>query len=223
MSRSPFPRLIVSALLLVLATACTSQPAARPVEERFDIATPHGLEEVATRGGHRIFLRPGVRFDDFSRVLIDDFAVSYANARSAADAPPRTLDAETEARLKRTLHDAFAREMRERSSFEVVDSPGPDAIRVQGWIYDLVVEEPPSGDARSFALCFAEMTMVLTVRHSQSAQALARIADRVRLSCEAARGARFHTARWSDVKEALVPWTRFLRRWLDELRELPTR
>ena len=110
MSRSPFPRLIVSALLLVLATACTSQPAARPVEERFDIATPHGLEEVATRGGHRIFLRPGVRFDDFSRVLIDDFAVSYANARSAADAPPRTLDAETEARLKRTLHDAFARE-----------------------------------------------------------------------------------------------------------------
>jgi hypothetical protein len=62
------------------------------------------------------------------------------------------------------------------------------------------------------------MTLVLTVRHSETAEALARVADRIKLSC-ARPHARFYTARWADVKAALHPWASFLRLWLEELHE----
>jgi hypothetical protein len=194
------------------------------VGSRFDISTPEGLKEVEANNGYRVFLRPGIRLEDFSKVLVDPFSVSYARPRDmqeGAGAAVRTLDRETEARLLRTLQDAFVDEMKRSRDFELVEEPGPETLRVQGWLYDLIVEEPPRDDPRNFPLCFAEMTVILTVRHSETAQTLGRVADRVHLSCGAERHARFQTADWSDVRDALRPWARFLRRWLSEIRELP--
>jgi hypothetical protein len=208
-------------LVSVFGVACTSPPPPEPGPARFGIATPSGLQEVEGRDRRRIFLRPGVRMSDYSEVLVDPFMVSYANPGGSTEGSVRTLDRKTEERFTDTLREAFVDEMKRSREFELVEQPGPEAIRVQGWVYDLVVEEPPRDDPRNFPLCFAEMTMVLTVRHAETAQALARVADRVRLSCAAERRALFHTADWKDVRAALRPWGAFLRHWLQDLRELP--
>jgi len=188
-----------------------------PSDPRFGITTPEGLRQVESRDGRLIFLRPGVDLDDFERVLVDPFAVAYANPRDASEpGPVRTLDSQTEARFTETLRSAFIDQLGRSRFYALSTEPGPEAIRVQGLIYDLVVEQPPHDDPRNFPICFAEMTLVLTVRHSETAQALARVADRIKLSC-AEPHARFYTARWADVKAALRPWASFLRRWLEEL------
>jgi hypothetical protein len=146
--------------------------------------------------------------------------VSYASPRGAPDSVVTTLDPETEQRLTDVLREAFVEQMQRSQAFDLVEQPGPKAVRVQGWLYDLVVDEPPSDGPRDFPLCFAEMTVLLTVRHSQTAQALARVGEQVQLSCTDDQRALFHTARWEDVSDAVKPWARFLRRWLEEIREM---
>jgi hypothetical protein len=185
--------------------------------------TVDGLRLVKTTRGHQIFLKPGTYMRDFDSILVDPFMISYTNPGGAAEGPVRTLDDETEEHLIILMRDMFIDQMSRSKGFDVVEQPGPRTIRVQGWLYDVVVEEPPREDPRNFPLCFAEMRAILTVRHSETAEPLARVVDEVKLSCAARKHARFHSAQWKDVeKAALKPWATFLRNWLEELRELPT-
>jgi hypothetical protein len=133
----------------------------------------------------------------------------------------KTLLEFTIRRLADVLRNAFIQQMQASREFEWVEQPGPEAVRVQGWLSDLVVEEPPTDDPRNFPLCFAELTVILTVRNSETAHALARVSERVRLSCAAKHRARFQTARWHDVRRAVKPWAVLFRRWLEDLREIP--
>jgi len=213
--------LSTSAAIVAVVGGCFG-PSPEPADPRFGIATPEGLQQLESRDGRLIFLRPGVELDRFERVLVDPFAVSYANPRDASEpGPVRTLDAPTEARFTDSLRSAFIDQLGRSRIYALSTEPGPEAIRVQGLIYDLVVEQPPHDDPRNFPICFAEMTLVLTVRHAETAEALARVADRVKLSC-AKPHARFYTARWADVKADLRPWASFLRDWLEDLHETPS-
>lgn len=212
---------LAMAVTLAFVSACFGR-SSEPSDPRFEITTPEGLQQLPSQDGRLIYLRPGVELDDFERVLVDPFAVAYANPRGTSEAGPvRTLDAETEARFTETLRSAFVDQLGRSRIYALSTEPGPEAIRVQGLIYDLVVGQPPHDDPRNFPICFAEMTLVLTVRHSETAEALARVADRVKLSC-AKPHARFYTARWADVKAALRPWASFLRHWLEELHATPS-
>lgn len=213
--------LVLVCTLAMLSTTGCSWPA--PASIGYDPGPPSidGLRRVDTNGKFIAYLKPGVRLEDFTQVLVDPFSVSYASPREAPDSVVTTLDPETEQRLTDVLRDAFVEEMQRSRPFDLVDQPGPKALRVQGWLYDLVVDEPPTDDPRNFPLCFAEMTVVLTVRHSQTAQALARVGEKVQLSCASDnQRALFHTATWKDVSDGVKPWARFLRFWLEEIREM---
>jgi hypothetical protein len=64
------------------------------------------------------------------------------------------------------------------------------------------------------------MRAILTVRHSETAEPLARVVDQIKLSCAADRHPRFYSVQWRDVESAaLRPWATFFRKWLEELRE----
>ena len=158
---------------------------------------------------------------DFTQILVDPFMISYASPRGAPKTPVRTLDPKTEARFSEVLRGAFISTMRNSRGFTLVDEASPEAIRVQGWLYDLVVAEPPTDDRRNFPLCFAEVSVILTVRHSQTAQALARVAERTALTCRGEPDARYYTTNWSTVREGVKPWAKSLRRWIEDLSALP--
>jgi hypothetical protein len=219
MRRATAARLTLCSLAIFFATAC-SNPPARTIEFESAETTADGLRLMKTTKGHQIFLRPGIDMRNFSSVLVDPFMISYTNPREAPEGAVRTLDEKTEKRLTSLLRDVFIRKMDLSKEFDLVENPGPHAIRVQGWLYDIVVEEPPRDDPRNFPLCFAEMRVILTVRHSETAEALARVVDRVKLSCAAEKRARFHSATWMEMKAVLRPWATFLRDWLEELKEI---
>jgi hypothetical protein len=214
--------LVMLGAFLVLAVAACSSPPPTKVEFASEETTVDGLRLVETTNGHETFLKPGVAIGDFDSILVDSFMISYTNPREAPEGAVRTLDDKTETHLIGLMREIFIDQMNRSKGFEVVERPGPRTLRVQGWLYDIVVEEPPREDPRNFPLCFAEMQAILTVRHSETAEALARVVDRVKLSCAARRHARFHSARWREIESAaLRPWATFLRDWLEELRQLP--
>jgi hypothetical protein len=64
------------------------------------------------------------------------------------------------------------------------------------------------------------MDLILTVRHSQTAQALARVLQRARVSCAKDRKSQFQTAQWRGVEAGLEPWIEGLSRSLEDLRGL---
>jgi len=214
-----FPVLFCVLVALVLSACGPRQP--EPIEYKPGQPTTDGLRQLEGADRPTIFLRPGVRMQDYTEILVDPFMVSYTNPRGTPEDEVRMLDSETEARLSDVLRDAFIKQMQRSQGFEFVEEPGPRAVRVQGWLHDLVVEEPPSDDPRNFPLCFAELSVILTVRDSETARALARVAERVELSCTAERRARFYSASWNEVSDAVKPWAIFLRRWLEDLQRLP--
>lgn len=216
--------ILCSFAIIGVGVGACSKPPPPPATIEFESEemTDDGLRLVQTTKGHQIFLKPGVHMRDFDSILVDSFMISYTNPRGAPEGPVRTLDAETEKHLITLMRDMFIDQMSRSRGFELVEQPGPRTIRVQGWLYDIVVEEPPREDSRNFPLCFAEMKAILTVRDSETAEPLARVVDEVKLSCAARKHARFQSAQWKDVENAaLKPWAIFLRDWLEELRELP--
>jgi hypothetical protein len=213
--------MMLGALIVLAVVACSSAPPAS-IEFASEEMTVDGLRLLETTNDRQTFLKPGIELRNFDSILVDPFMISYTNPRQAPEGPVRTLGDKTEKHLLGLMRDMFIDQMGRSKGFEVVDESGPRTIRVQGWLYDIVVEEPPREDPRNFPLCFAEMRAILTVRDSETAEPLARVVDRVKLSCAAKAHARFYSARWRDIESAaLRPWATFLRNWLEELRELP--
>jgi hypothetical protein len=179
--------------------------------------TADGLQLVVDERHRRIYLKPGADLEEFSQLLIDPFMVSYARASDAGEGPVRILDRETEERLATLVRAALAERMKRSREFDLVEEPGPEALRVQGWLYDVAVGEASADDSRNSALCFTQMDLILTVRHSQTAQALARVLQRARVSCANDRRSQFQAAQWKGVEAGLEPWIESLSRSLDDL------
>jgi hypothetical protein len=132
------------------------------------------------------------------------------------------LDDKAKGRLIGILRDAIEDEIRRNRVFDLVEELGQDVVRIQGWLYDLAVDESSHADPRNFPLCFAELRMILMVRHSQTAQALARVVDGEKVSRPKVGRRQCQTVQWREVKASMKPWARFLRQWLEEVRELPS-
>ncbi|MBW2423936.1 MAG: DUF3313 family protein [Deltaproteobacteria bacterium] len=210
---------VFSSLIAVSIVGCSGIRSA-DVEGESLGETADGLRLVVDERHRRIYLKPGADLGDFSQLLIDPFMVSYARASDAGEGPVRILDPETEERLATLVHESLTARMQRSREFDLVEEPGPGALRVQGWLYNVAVAEASSDDARNSALCFTEMDLILTVRHSQTAQALARVLQRARVSCAKDRKSQFQTAQWRGVEAGLEPWIESLSRSLEDLRGL---
>jgi len=225
MQQSSLPHMLCALGALLGLVACHSAaPAAPPrVEYQSNQPTADGLYLARSAPSHTVYLRPGAQIRRYTEVIVDPFMVSYAMSPSSGDqapAPVRTLDPYAEARLTGLLRDDFLRELSRSQSFRVVETPGPMVLRVQGWIYDLEIEEPYRQDPRNFPLCFGKMNLILNVRDSLTAQALARVSDHIAVSCTREHGELYYEASWKDMKGMLHPWASFLSDSLDELHEI---
>jgi hypothetical protein len=211
---------ILGWILCVVGTACTSLSSGEGARVT-ETVTVDGLQLVVDERQRKIFVKPGADLTKFSRFLIDPVMVSYSNSTDAGTTTPvRTLDPEIEERLVSLLQSGLAKEVERRGKLEVSEEPGPEVVRVQGWLYDVIVGKPAADDRRNAPVCFARMAVILTVRHSQTAQALARVVHRARFSCSDNSTRTYQTARWSDVEAGIEPWTKMLANSLEELGDL---
>jgi hypothetical protein len=177
----------LTALLATLAIAGCKTSKAPVLESGPNAEITHdGLVRVRWSRYKYAWLKPNADFGRYSRVMMDPVSVAYKR-------PPR----ETEGRrnphggnfalsdgqmadMKRYFSEVFEKELSKLENFTLVDAVGPQTLRVEAAIIDLVVNVPtrPSGGERVFTTSAAQMTLVMEVRDSITGEILARVADR---------------------------------------------
>jgi hypothetical protein len=213
-----------------LAPACATR-SSESIEFEPQVVTADGLVQVRTSGVGGAYVKPGARLGSYRKVMIDPVEVSYKRTPRSSTSRPGVgdanfaLDEKEMANLQRLFQQAFEKEFSRSEIFEVVREPGPDVLRVSGWIVDLVVRAPRerAGSDRTYIRSAGEMTLVLDVRDAQSHAPLARIADR--RAVQPAGGYDLYESNTvnitAELRRVFTRWARFLREGLDDLQQLP--
>jgi hypothetical protein len=214
-----------------LGPAC-AKPSSEPIEFEPQGVTADGLVQVRTSGVGGAYVKPGARLGSYSKVMIDPVEISYKRTpRSGSGRGPGAgdanfaLDEKEMADLQRLFQQSFETEFSRSEVFEVVSEPGPDVLRVSGWIVDLVVRAPRAraGSDKTYIRSAGEMTLVLDVRDSQTQAPLARIADR--RAVQPGGGYELYESNTvsitAELRRVFTRWARFLREGLDDLQQLP--
>lgn len=201
-------------LAAVLVTGCTA-----PAPQQWD-----GLELRPSRSFDRVYVRPGVRFDEYRRVRLDPAVVEFDKAWDP-NAHERDLSRhvrpedveEIKQGLAQMLQSTFAEELA-RGGYEAAAESGPDVLRVTPRIVDLYVNAPDvmaAGRSRSYVMDAGRMTLVVEARDAVTGQLLARVVDRK-------QGTDFGTLQWAnsvtnsvEAQRAISQWARALRAGLD--------
>ena len=175
------------ALLIPFASSGCKSTQAPVLESGPDAEVTHdGLVRVRWSRYKYVWLKPNADFGLYSRVTMDPVSIAYKRTPRETEgrrSPNRgnfALSEKQMADMKRYFSEAFEKELGKLENFTLSDTAGPETLRVEAAIIDLVVNVPtrPSGGERVFTTSAAQMTLVLELRDSVTGEILARSADR---------------------------------------------
>lgn len=171
---------VAAGLLLAAPLAALAQ---EPSPENWD-----GLVQVKSKKLDVAFLMPGEDFRPYTKVMIDPAEVAFKkNWMRDINSQRRELsrrvteeDAEKILAAARTnFADVFAAAFME-GGYQVVQSPGPDVLRLSPGILNLYVTAPDTmsaGRSRTYTVENGSATLYVEVRDSTSGALMARVAD----------------------------------------------
>ncbi|HEY5656713.1 MAG TPA: hypothetical protein VIY27_02885, partial [Myxococcota bacterium] len=125
------------------------------------------------------------------------------------------------------LRKALAIELSRGEGFRVAEQPVPNALRVSGYVLDLVVRVPPDqGVGKAYTSSLrdrGQFILVLDVRDAESGAPLLRVGDFFPIKFDGALGdlPSNPTTNTMAAREIFQRAAARLRRWLDEIRALP--
>jgi hypothetical protein len=239
-SDTGFPRwtAAASALLAAAIFACANPP---PPE--MEIETGPGAE-VTVDGLHRVsnsvfkdaWVKPDANFAAYDEILLDLISISYKR-KPITTRYPRTGSnfALTEPQMedfKRYFREAFANELSKGEHYGLVETPGPQTLRIAAEIIDLVIRVPTQERAGSewlFISSTGEMTLLMELRDALSGEILARVSDRkeARAAGHGTPSDLYYSSAVSsaeDVRRVFRRWAQILKARLDQIHELePTK
>jgi hypothetical protein len=207
----------------------------------FLIAPPVGAEEQADTSYEGLvrleesvmdeaYVRPDIDLSGFRKVMFDPVTVTYrrpprrAPARASTGSGNFALSDRQMAELKSIFQTAFEEAMTKEEGWELAEAPGPDVLRINAQLIDLVVSVPTRDMGRSefFVSEFGEVTLVGELRDSETGQILARGVDRRTIG--RSHGGRLFRATSvgarRDVEQLFSAWATFIRGRLDQIRDL---
>jgi hypothetical protein len=163
-------------LALLIAASCAACTQVVPRQE----VSNDGLVRVTRPQVDTLFVAPGMSLDKYRKVMIDDVEVTF---RSGWQTQPG-VTADDIARIRQRAADGFravfASELEDKGGYPVVEQAGPDVLRVDAAVLNLIVTAPtsPSADAqRTFNVSASDMTLRAELHDSQSGTLLARALD----------------------------------------------
>jgi len=174
-----------------------------------------------------VFVRPDTEGEiaAFRSVMLDPVSVSFArdfDPNRGTRSLMRQVNADDLIAIQENLAILFRDVFREElaaGGYELVETPGPDTLRVTAAIVDLFISAPDTamGTMRTYTASAGRMTLVMELRDSVSGELLARAVDR-RIS----RGASAWTisnrmTNTAEARHAFRTWAAALRQGLDEL------
>jgi hypothetical protein len=195
--------------------------------------------EVTVDGLHRVdnslmalaYMKPDIDLRGYTALMLDPVSVSYqvdprGRRRRAGVGDGRqnfALSTDQMEDLKRWFQEAVVEALAGDGGYRIVDTSGPEVLRVSADLIDLIVKvptAPSAGLSRSFAESYGEVTLVLEARDSQSGEILARAGDRVDPTTGMGRTLAEVSSVFvrSDTRRLFGHWAGIMRERLDELR-----
>jgi len=212
----------VAALFFLASLAAQAEPAAKAQSEvSFD-----GLQKIESKRFALAWIRPDAHFGGYKKLLVLPAEISYKDPDKALTryVPGRSddnflLSESRMERLRKSLREAFRKEVIDKGGWELTDQPGPDVMIARGGLIDMVVRVPPQTAGRNtiYLDSFGEATLVIELYDSQSHQILARVADRDAAEPPGNRMGMDLEAP-GEVRRMFGAWAKRFREALDEVR-----
>lgn len=148
-----------------------------------------GLTLAESKRFDRVYLLPGADFKPYTKVMLDPTEVAFRknwvrDYNNSTMGRTKRLDqkhADAIMEEVRTgMGEIFAKTYRD-AGYEVVQSPGPDVLRVRTGVVNLAIAAPDvmtAGRSTTFSQDAGEATLVLEARDSETGALLGRALDR---------------------------------------------
>lgn len=208
--------------LLVLFAALLAGCASTPPKAEWD-----GLVRQPGTRLDAVFVLPGAESElaAVRSVMIDPVQVSFArdfDPNRGTRSLSRRVSADDLIAIQEGLASLFREvfgEVLTAGGYQLVDTPGPDTLRLTAGIVDLFINAPDTatGMTRTYTASTGRMTLVMELRDSVSGELLARAVD-----SRTGRGTEFWTisnrvTNTAEARRAFRTWAEALRRGLDEV------
>jgi hypothetical protein len=217
-----------------LVACATGSGGVQYESEGSHITTSDGLHRVKDWRFQNAFVKPGADLARYDSVVIGAVSIAYKRPRTPALAFRDGLEhgtyllrPRTENSFKRYLQKALASEFDKSDGLVVTQRPASNAIRVSGYIVDLVVRTPPNWGVGNASTAFlanrGEFVLILDLRDAESGAPLLRVGGRSAIKYDSASAyipANLVTSAAAARQIFRKAATR-LRRQLDEFRALP--
>lgn len=217
MTRLSSIRLGVLVLIAAAASGCGPQPTQpKPIGE----VNIEGLQQVPARNFEVAFVRPGVTFADYTKLMVEELELAFRTPDREQNQFPLGEDQKT--RFRAAMATAFGEELGKLEAVEVVTEPGPDVLALNVRVQDIVARAPGrrvgAGGRAGFALeTVGEMTLVLELRDSESNEVLVRSFDRQAVEGAAMVSGDGVVSTWEGVERVVGRWASRTREGLDRL------
>ncbi len=219
-------KILIPALVALLSVGYAV--ASEPPDE-----TPEGLVRVKKAKASLVYVRPGVDFSVYKKVVMvepqiafrHDWKSDYNSGHMGAQRITDTDMANMIATGKKLLVEAFASEL-QKGGYVLGDGPGAGVLAIRANIVELDVYAPDprnmsSNWAKTYSDGSAEATLVLELYDSATAQLLARAYDQRSNSNNGYtwRVPRTHQTNVTDARLAFEEWAQMLVKGLERTKE----
>jgi hypothetical protein len=209
-------RLGLLVLVAAAASACGPQPTQPKPTGEVNI---EGLQQVSARNFEAAFVRPGVTFANYGKLMVDELELAFRTPDREQNQFPLGEDQKT--RFRAAMATAFGEELGKLEAVDVVIEPGPDVLALHVRVQDIVARAPGrrvGGGRAGFALeTVGEMTLVLELRDSQSDEILVRAFDRQAVEGAAMVSGDGVISTWEGVERIVARWATRTREGLERL------
>ena len=217
MTRIPSIRLGILILVAVAASACGLQATHAELSGEVNI---EGLRQVPARNFEAAFVRPGVTFADYGKLMVDELELAFRTPDREQNQFPLGEDQKT--RFRAAMATAFGEELGKLEAAEIVTEPGPDVLALHVRVQDIVARAPGrrvgAAGRAGFAMETAgDMTLVMELRDSQSGEILLRVFDRRSVEGAAMLSGESVVSTWEGVDRVVARWASRAREGLERL------
>ena len=189
-----------------------------------------GLVQVKSKRLELVYLQPGADFRAYTKVIIEPTEVAFQKDwkrdynRSHTTLSSRISDSEMQDAVSKGVkaaHDIFAQAWT-KAGYAVVDTPGPDVLRVKTGVLNITVNAPDTnaaGRVYSFSQDAGQATLFIEARDSVTGALLGRAIDR-KVVGDSMTTWRTRSSNRGDFRDQVESWASISVRGMTELKAL---
>ena len=225
---------VFSTAIVVAVAGCASTPPPTLQTGPDAEVSVDGLVRVDNAVVPVAYRKPDMDLTPYTRFMLAPVHVAYqkdpggrrTSLGASATAGNYALTSSQMQNLKDVFHQSVVEALTKDDGYELTTEPGPDVLRIDAALVDLVVSIPTQQTGvreQTFTRSYGMVSLVLELFDSQSGEVLARGADRRDPTRDRAGSMTRVNAAFvrSDVKRMFDSWAVLLREGLDAFRGMP--